>query len=81
MKLYDRYTEKVYSLPELFKQWQCFRLAEPGNHAETFSAELFEILMATINGRNDCDVVGLVPAELSRYIIRIRSGLEEESNV
>jgi hypothetical protein len=68
--------KKLYSLPELKTEYQIFRKTDPVNHAPTFKTELFEILMATINGRNDCQVVGLVPAELSCYIIRIRSGLE-----
>ena len=76
MKLYDMNAEKEYSLIELYRDWQSFRNAEPWNHGETFTIEFYNILMATVNGRNDCDVVGLLPAELSRYIIRIRSGLE-----
>ena len=76
MKLYDDNSGKLYSLPELKTEYQIFRKSDPVNHAATFKTELFEILMATINGRNDCQVVSLLPAELSRYIIRIRSGLE-----
>lgn len=76
MKLYDMNTEKEYSLIDMFQDWQAFRLADPWNHAESFTIELYNILMAAVNGRNDCDIVGLTPAELSRYIIRIRSGLE-----
>lgn len=76
MKLFDMNTEKLYSLQELKTEYLLFKTDDPLNHAETFKTELFEILMATINGRNDCDVAGLLPAELTRYINRIRSGQE-----
>ena len=76
MKLYDENTEKQYSLFELYNDWLVFRSEDAWNHSACFAAELYEILMATVNGRNDCSVIGLTPAEVSRYIIRIRSGLE-----
>ena len=71
MKLFDMNTEKEYTLPELFREWKEFLNEEPWNHAKTFRIEWFNILMATVNGRNDCDVIGLTPAELNRYILRI----------
>ena len=76
MKLYDMESEKLISLPELFTDWKAFRTEEPWNHAESFSAEWFEILMATINGRNDCEIVGPTADELDRYIRRIRKAVE-----
>ena len=76
MKLYDENSEKLYSLPELKTEYQALRKTDKYNHADSFKVEFFNILMATVNGRNDCQVVGLLPAELSSYIIRIRSGLE-----
>ena len=76
MKLYDDNADKLYSLQELKAEYQTLRKTDRYNHAPDFKTELFCVLMATINGRNDCSVIGLSPAELSRYIIRIRSGLE-----
>ena len=76
MKLFDDNADKLYSLQELKTEYQIFRETDKNNHAPDFKTELFCVLMATINGRNDCSVIGLTPAELSRYIIRIRSGLE-----
>jgi len=75
MKLYDLNAEREYTLPELFNEWKYFRKEEPYNHEDDFKTELYVILMDTINGRNDCDIVGLTPAETSRYIERIRLGL------
>lgn len=72
MKLYDLSTEHAYTLPELRAEWMVFRSAEPWNHADDFRTELFEIIMATVNGRNDCDVVGLTPDELRRFTAKLR---------
>lgn len=77
MKLYDFNAEKELSLSELFSDWKAFKTAEPWNHAENFKTELFEILMATINGRNDCEVVGPTASELDRIIRRIRREMEK----
>ena len=71
MTLYDMNTEKVYTLPELKAEYLQFRSEEPWNHAENFRSELFEILMATVNGRNDCEVVGLTAHELSEFILKM----------
>ena len=76
MKLYDMESNKAYTLPELFRDWKTFRKEEPWNHAETFKTEWFEILMATVNGRNDCDVIGPTATELDRYIRRLRKAVE-----
>lgn len=73
MTLQDIDTGRTYTLPELWKEWKQFRSEEPWNHADTFRTELYEILMATINGRNDCQVDGLTTRELCNYILSIRS--------
>ena len=77
MKLYDIEAEKSYTLPELFEEWKAFRKEDPWNHAESFSAEWFEILMATVNGRNDCEILGLTASELDRYIRKLRKEVEK----
>ena len=33
---------------------------------------MLEILMATINGRNDLEIIGMTPREVNNYIIRLR---------
>ena len=73
MKLIDLNDDRVYTLTDLRKDWQAFRAEDPENHASDFKTEIFEILMATINGRNDLDVIGLTPRETSNIIIRLRS--------
>ena len=34
-----------------------------------------EILMATVNGRNDLDIIGLTPREVSHIILHLRAHL------
>ena len=73
VKLYDENDRKELTLLDLFRDWKRLRKDEPWNCQESFRDELHEILMATINGRNDLDVIGMTPAETSRYILRIRT--------
>ena len=75
MRFIDLSDEHVYTLADLKKDWEDFRAEDPENHAPDFETELFEILMATINGRNDLDIIGLTPQETSRLIIRLRAQL------
>ena len=75
MTLYDTNTDRAYSLTDLHRDWQQFKAEDPVNHADDFMTELYEILMATVNGRNDCDVVGLTPSETCDYIISIRHAI------
>ena len=75
MKLIDLNDDRVYTITDLKKDWQVFRAQEPENHVPDFKTEVFEILMATINGRNDLDVIGLTPRETSHLIFRLRTQL------
>ena len=77
MRLYDMYTEQEYTLPEMFNDWNTFRKEEPWNHAENFTTEIYEVLMATVNGRNDCTVSGMTAKEVDRYIQRLRKEIEK----
>jgi len=76
MKLYDIDTGDIYSLPVLKQEWETYRKAEPWNHAETFPAELYVIVMDTINGRNDCDIIGFKPSEISGFLARLYSKIK-----
>lgn len=76
MRLKEIDTGRELTLPELRREWQEFRAEDPDNHAVDFMTELYDILMATVNGRNDCDIVGLTPSETSDYIITIRKAMK-----
>ena len=78
MKFIDLNDDRVYTLQDLRRDWAQFQGEDPENHAPDFKTELFEILMATINGRNDLEIIGLTPREVSNYIIRLRSEIWTE---
>ena len=75
MKFIDLDDDRVYTPADLKRDWAQFREEDPDNHAESFRIEFFEILMATINGRNDLEILGLTPREVSNYIISLRAQL------
>ena len=67
--------DRVYTIADLKKDWQEFRAEDPENHAPDFKTELFEILMATINGRNDLEILGMTHREISSLTLRLRAQL------
>lgn len=71
MYLVDTNDGKTFSLPDLHREWQELRKEDPENHAETFKREFFEILDATLRGRNDCEIVGLTGAEVFRLYTKL----------
>ena len=73
MKFIDLNDDRVYTPADLKRDWAQFREEDPDNHAESFRIEFFEILMSTINGRNDLEILGLTPREVSNYIISLRA--------
>ena len=75
MRFIDLNDDRVYTLSDLHTDWQAFQAEDPENHAESFRIEFFEILMATINGRNDLDIIGMTPRETSNLILRLRAQL------
>ena len=75
MKFIDLNDDRVYTPADLKSDWAQFREEDPDNHAASFRIEFFEILMATINGRNDLEILGLTPQEVSNYIISLRAQL------
>ena len=75
MRFIDLNDDRVYTLSDLHRDWAQFRQEDPDNHTASFRIELFEILMATINGRNDLDIIGMTPRETSNLILRLRAQL------
>ena len=78
MRFIDGNDGLVYTLPNLHRDWQAFRKEDPEGHAESFRIEMLEILMATINGRNDLEIVGLTPREVSKYITTLHTQIWKE---
>ena len=75
MRFIDMNDDRVYTMSDLHRDWTQFRSEDPENHAASFRIELFEILMATINGRNDLDIIGMTSRETSNLILRLRAQL------
>lgn len=75
MRFIDLNDDHVYTLQDLHSDWQEFQAEDPENYADRFQIEFFEILMATINGRNDLEIVGLTHREVSNFIISLRAQL------
>ena len=78
MRFVDGNDGQVYTLHDIHRDWQAFHKEDPDNHAESFRIEMLEILMATINGRNDLKIVGLTPREVSKYITTLRTRIWKE---
>ena len=75
MRFIDLNDDRVYTFTDLKKGWEGFRAEDPENHAPDFKTELFEILMATVNGRNDLEIPGMTHRELSSLTLRLRAQL------
>lgn len=75
MQFIDLNDDRVYTIADLKKDWQEFREEDPENHAPDFKTEIFAILMATINGRNDLEILGLTHREVNNLILRLRAQL------
>lgn len=75
MRFIDMNDDKIINTSDLYKEYKEFSKEDPYNHSETFKAEYFNILMATINGRNDMDIIGMKPIEIEHIIKRIRKAI------
>lgn len=75
MKFVDLNDNSVITLSEIRKDWADARAEDPENTAPDFLTEIFEILVATVNGHNDLEIVGPTPRETDRLIQRLRARL------
>ena len=73
MRFIDLNDDRVFTMSDLHRDWTQFRAEDPENHADSFRIEFFEILMATINGRNDLEITGLTHKEISNITLRLRA--------
>ena len=75
MKFFDLNDNSVTTLSEIRRDWADARAEDLENTAPDFLTEIFEILMATVNGRNDLEIVGPTPREVNRLILKLRARL------
>ena len=71
MLFIDLNTDETITTTDIFRDYKRLRIEEPENHAESFRAEFLTIVMDTINGRNDVDIIGQTPREIERLLKRI----------
>ena len=75
MQFIDLNDHSVATLAEIHRDWAAAHAVDPENTAADFKTEIFEILMATVNGRNDLEIAGLTHRETDRLIQRLRAQL------
>ena len=75
MQFIDLNYNRVTTLSQIHRDWANARAEDPENTAPNFLTEIFEILLATVNGRNDLEIIGLTHRETDRLIQRLRAQL------
>lgn len=80
MKFYDMESDKLYTIADLKRDYIEFKREDELNHGETFTVELLEIIMATINGRNDFEIVGMKPHEIENILHKLIKRIEKGEN-
>ena len=75
MQFIDLNDNSVTTLSQIHMDWANARAEDPENTAPNFLTEIFEILLATVNGRNDLEIIGLTHRETDRLIQRLRTQL------
>lgn len=79
MQFYDIDSDSKLNLIDLFRQWQEFKQIDSFNHSESFIIEMFEIIMATINGRNNLEIIGFTGNEISNIVIKLKGKIDNDS--
>lgn len=65
--------EAKIGLKELKADWERGRIEDPENFYDpSFTSYLHDVIMATINGRNDLHLVGMTPDEVYRMVMKLR---------
>ena len=61
----------------LYAEWEIGRETDTETYSESFSKYLLEIILATINGRNDLEIVGTTPQETNEYMDALREKIRQ----
>ncbi len=72
MRFIDDWQEPVITLRDLKAEWVVMHQQEPYNFADTFKEHLLNLILATINYRNDMEIIDMTPAEVQRFINGLR---------
>jgi len=77
MKFVDMNDDTVYTLADIKAEWEALRPEDPWNFAENFQTQLFVLIMDTINGRNDMQIIGPTPAEIEKFLLTLLRRIEK----
>lgn len=70
MTFKDMLTDQVYSLNDIAKDYREFQREDPENNTETICEYLYNVIDASLRGRNDLDIIAT-----AKQINRVRSKL------
>lgn len=70
MKFYDMNRDVFYTLQCIKNDFTEFKAEDPENYEQyaSFTAYVPVLMMDTISGRNDLEIIGLTPDEIERLI-------------
>lgn len=71
MLFIDCETSSKYTTKDIYESYTQFKTEDTTNHAESFTRELYSILMDTLNGRNNLHIIGNTKTEIENYIFRL----------
>ena len=61
----------------LYAEWEIGKETDTETDSESFNEYLLEIILATINGRNDLEIIGATPQETSEYVNALREKIRQ----
>ena len=62
----------IFTDKDLFTEWTDNHETDPETYHETFSAYMINIIMATVNGRNDLDIVDMTAKEIDKVLNELK---------
>lgn len=68
MTLKNLYDDSIVTIKDLFDGWKENRKTDPENYSKYFVRYMIVIIMDTINGRNDYNIIDLTPTEIERLL-------------
>ena len=71
MRFLNLYDDTILTLVDVWRDWKEFKEEDPINHADNFKRELFDIIDATLRGRNDFDIIGMTGPEVLRFYTKL----------
>lgn len=67
----ESWKEETYNTVDMYRLWKEFKEEDPFNHSDNFKEEMLNIIMATINGRNDLIITDYTPNEIERLLKKL----------